>query len=93
MYKIFIRTVRGYPNPSAVTVSTRRHLASKLKVLLGDEHLPLLPALREATETHLSNHPEKANVESITMQGVGKLWPPTLVSVAFRLCGRSSWLR
>ena len=82
MYTIFVTTVRGCARPERLSGEIRRYLSNKLKISQGDELQALLPALREATQTFLSGHPEKANVKLITMQGVGILWPLPLVSDA-----------
>ena len=82
MYTIFVKTVRGYAHPERLHRVIRYYLSKKLKILQGDEVQALLPALREATQTLLSVHPDKANVELITMQGVGILWQLPLVSDA-----------
>ena len=71
MNTIFVSTVRGFANSVPVRSAIRFHLCKKLKIFRQDGLLDLLPALREATETFLSSYPDKANVEKVSMQGVG----------------------
>ena len=93
MNTIFVSTVRGFANSVPMRSAIRYHLYKKLEVFRQDGLLDLLPSPREATQTFLSSYLDKAYVELVYMQGVGQLWPPPLVSIAFRLCGRSSWFQ
>ena len=82
MHEIYISIDRGYALYDHLRAAIRRKVSSELKVLKGVEIHALLPSLREAIQRFLSSHPEKSYVHSISVLGVGILWPPSLVSVA-----------